>query len=60
MLLGSFSSLPELQPAGAGRGAGPVVLTSHEQAAIAVSKAMARKDFATDEQVDTVWRKHAP
>jgi hypothetical protein len=37
----------------------PVPLTSEEQAAIAASKAAAARDeFATDEQVRTVWAKH--
>ncbi len=37
----------------------PVTLTPDEQAAIAASKAAAaRGEFATDEQVRTVWSKH--
>jgi hypothetical protein len=37
----------------------PVPLTPEEQAAIAASKAAAaRGEFATDEQVRTVWAKH--
>jgi hypothetical protein len=37
----------------------PVVLSPQERAAIAQSKdAAARGDFASDEQVKAVWRKH--
>jgi hypothetical protein len=37
----------------------PVALTPEERAAIAASKAAAaRGEFATDEQVRTVWAKH--
>jgi hypothetical protein len=37
----------------------PVPLTADEQAAIAASKGAAeRGEFATDEQVRTVWAKH--
>jgi hypothetical protein len=37
----------------------PITLSSGERAAIAVSKdAAARGEFASDEQVRAVWRKH--
>jgi len=40
-------------------GAGPVVVSPEERAAIARSKAAAeRGEFATDEQVRAVWAKH--
>lgn len=39
--------------------AAPVALSPEERAAIAQSKdAAARRDFASDEQVKAVWRKH--
>ncbi len=50
-----------LQLAGADHEVEPIVLAPAERAAIAVSKAAAEcGDFATDAQVDAVWRKHAP
>jgi hypothetical protein len=36
----------------------PAPLTPEEQAAIAASKAAARGEFATDEQLRAVWAKH--
>ncbi len=37
----------------------PVSLSEEERAAIAMSKAAAaRGEFATDEQIDAVWRKY--
>jgi hypothetical protein len=36
----------------------PVPLTPEEQTAIAASKAAARGEFATDEEVRAVWAKH--
>ena len=38
----------------------PAPLTPEEQAAIAASKAAARGEFATDEQLRAVWAKHGP
>lgn len=47
-----------MQLAGAGE-ASPVALTSDEREAVAKSKAAAaRSEFATDEEVRTVWAKH--
>lgn len=37
----------------------PIALSGEERAAIAASKdAASRREFATDEQVKAVWRKH--
>jgi hypothetical protein len=48
-----------LRLAGADDEASPIILTPDERSAIATSKAAAaRGDFATDQQVLAVWRKH--
>jgi hypothetical protein len=36
----------------------PVALSPDERTAVAASQAAARGEFATDEQVRAVWRKH--
>ena len=47
-----------LQFAGAERGPS-VPLSEHERGAVAISKAAARRgEFATDDQVRSVWAKH--
>ena len=49
-----------LRLAGTDDEASPVALSPEERAAVAVSQdAAARGEFATDEQVRDVWRKHA-
>ena len=48
-----------LRLAGTDDEASPVALSPEERAAVAVSQdAAARGEFATDEQVRAVWRKH--
>jgi hypothetical protein len=48
-----------LRLAGTDDEASPVVLSPEERAAVAASQgAAARGEFATDEQVRAVWRKH--
>jgi len=48
-----------LRLAGTDDEASPVALSPEERAAVAASQgAAARGEFATDEQVRTVWRKH--
>ncbi len=48
-----------LRLAGTDDEASPVALSPEERAAVAVSQdAAARGEFATDEQVRSVWRKH--
>jgi hypothetical protein len=49
-----------LQLAGSDDDVRPAILSRDERAAIAVSKAAAeRGDFATDDEVRTVWTRHA-
>jgi len=48
-----------LQLAGTDDDVSPVMLSSDERTAVAISKAAAaRGDFATDQQVRVVWSKH--
>jgi hypothetical protein len=47
-----------LRLTGTDQEAPPIVLTPNERSAIAISKATARGDFATDEQVRAIWSKH--